>query len=264
MLKKAMKKKVIKEKAKNKVSAKRTSPKKETRVATGVKNFDILVKGGFEQNSVNIIAGTAGSGKSIFATQFIMEGLRNEETCLYVSFFEKKEQFYKNMLDFGWDLDSYEKKGAFTFLEYTPEKIKFMLEEGGGSIETIVLAKKIKRLVIDSISSFMLLYADELLRLESTLALYNMIREWGCTSLLTFEETIDSKSKSEDKFGTEADSVTLMYYLRNGDKRERYIEVLKMRGTEHSNKAYKADIEKNGLVLDSKPVSKDYWEKLTQ
>ena len=41
------------------------------------------------------------------------------------------------MLRLGFNLENYEKKGKFHFLEYTPEKVKTLLEEGGGIIETV-------------------------------------------------------------------------------------------------------------------------------
>jgi len=64
-----------------------------------------------------------------------------------------------------------------------------MLEEGGGAIENIVLTKKINRIVIDSITSFELLFEKEIEKRESALALFNIIRKWNCTSLLTYEGT---------------------------------------------------------------------------
>src|SRR3989344_3454257 len=82
------------------------------------------------------------AGKTIFATQFLVEAMKKGEKCLYVTFEEKKNQFYNNMKMFGWDLAEYEKKDLFTFLEYTPIKVKTMLEEGGGTIESVILKKK--------------------------------------------------------------------------------------------------------------------------
>ena len=130
---------------------------KVVRIQTGVNKFDSLISGGFKQYSTNMIVGGSGSGKTIFATQFLMEGIKKGETCLYITFEEKKNKFYSNMAAFGWDLEKYEKQGKFIFLEYTPAKVKTMLEEGGGSIETTVLQNKVSRMVIDSITSFALL-----------------------------------------------------------------------------------------------------------
>ncbi len=226
------------------------------KVSTGIQNFDSLIDGGFEKNSTNLVVGGAGSGKSIFATQFIIGGMKKGEKCLYITFEEKKEQFYQHMLKFGWDLAEYEKKGLFTFLEYTPIKVKTMLEEGGGSIESIILRKKVSRVVIDSITSFALLFNNELEKKEAALSLFNMISNWGCTSFLTLEEELINK----DEFGAksmefEVDSIVLLYYNMAQGKRERYLEILKMRGTKHSNRIHKFEIGKNGIAIKGQITS---------
>ncbi len=228
------------------------------RIATGVPNFDRLIGKGFEKNTTNLLVGGSGSGKTIFATQFLIEGIKNGEKCLYVTFEEKKEQFYLNMKEFGWDLGEYEKKGAFTFLEYTPMKVKTMLEEGGGAIESVILKNKISRLVIDSITSFELLFDDELEKREAALALFGMIRDWDATALLTLEEEPSAQEKiSSRTLEFESDSIVVLYYIREDKKaeRERYLEIIKMRGTEHSNKVYPFDITKKGIFVKKSAVS---------
>ena len=225
------------------------------RVKTGIPNFDTLIEGGFEGNSTNLVVGDSGSGKSIFATQFLIEGMKKGEKCLYVTFEEKKQQFYSNMLEFGWDLEVYEKKGLFTFLEYTPSKVKTMLEEGGGAIESLVLSQKISRIVIDSITSFALLFEDELSKREAAFSLFNMIKKWSCTSLLTSEEPIGSGGATKS-IEFESDSIILLYFIRKKEQRQRYLEVLKMRGTKHSKRVYDFSIDKHGISVDKSP-SKD-------
>ena len=51
----------------------------------------------------------------------------------------------------------------------------------------------------------------------------------------------------------ESDSIVVFYFLRNKNKRERYIEILKMRGTNHSENIYKFDITEKGINIDKKP-----------
>ena len=228
----------------------------QERVKTGIVNFDKLIEGGFEKKSTNLITGGSGRGKSIFATQFLIEGINKGENCLYITFEENKEEFYSNMKRFGWDLATYETKGNFVFLEYTPEKVRTMLEEGGGAIETIILKKKISRVVLDSITSFALLFNDELAKKEASLALFNMIRKWNCTALLTLE----GDSSTDLKVGAhtvefESDSIIALYFPRGKKERERYIEVLKMRGTQHSTKIYPFSIGKRGIVVGTKPYA---------
>jgi len=225
---------------------------KEIRLKTGISNFDRLVEGGFEKNSINLVVGDSGSGKTIFGVQFLMEGIKEGEKCLYITFEEKKSDFFKNMLDFGWDLADLEKKGNFIFLEYTPEKVKTMLEEGGGTIESVVLRKKINRIVIDSITSFALLFEDDLKKREAALDLFSMLRKWGCTSLLTYEEEPMAEKKATSKtLEFESDSIVAIYFLRVGKSRERFIEVLKMRGTKHSREIFPFLIDKKGISVSS-------------
>ena len=232
----------------------------EERVSTGIVNYDRLIDGGFEKNSTNLIVGGSGIGKSIIATEFLITGVKKGERCLYVTFEETKEQFYHNMRDFGWDLEDYEKKGLFYFLEYAPAKVRTMLEEGGGEIERIILGKKISRVVIDSITSFALLFKDELSKRQAALSLFNMIKGWQCTSLLTLEEesTAADASKGTPKtLEFEVDSLTFLYFVRKKfrSKRERYVEVIKMRGTKHAREIYQFHIKEHGIVVEKKSAS---------
>jgi len=224
------------------------------RIPTGIKNFDDLIEGGFDKNSTNLLVGGSGSGKTIFATQFIMTGIKKGESCLYITFEEKKDEFYSNMDNFGWDLQALEKKGKFIFLEYTPEKVRTMLEEGGGIIESIILRKKISRVVIDSITSFELLFSEDIEKREAALALFDMLRKWDCTSLLTYEGSPSREKKvSSRTLEFESDSIILLYFIRPKKERERYLEVLKMRGTNHSRNIHPVSINKSGVVIDPKP-----------
>lgn len=226
------------------------------RVKTGIANLDPLIEGGFEKNSINLLIGGAGSGKSVFATQFLMQGIKTGEAGLYITFEETKEEFYANMNRFGWDLRSYEERGLFVFLEYTPERVKTMLEEGGGAIENVIYKNKIARVIIDSITSFELLFDNELEKREAAFELFNMIRKWNCTAVVTFEANIRSSDKPDTRtIEFEADSILAFYFMRAQKERKRYLEVLKMRGTQHSTKIFSFEMTKKGIALARKPFT---------
>lgn len=234
---------------------KRMPKQKKERIETGISNFDSLISGGFNKNTTNLLVGSTGSGKSIFATQFLIGGMKRGEKCLYVTFEESKKEFYENMANFGWNLADYEKRGLFTFLEYTPMKVKTMLEEGGGAIESLIIKKKITRMVIDSITSFALLFDNELEKREAALALFNMIANWNCTSLLTFEGTpLQDEKVASRTLEFESDAIILLYFIRKKQKRERYLEILKMRGTAHSKGVHKLAITKKGIQIEKRDV----------
>lgn len=231
--------------------------KKIEKVPTGISVFDKITNGGFTKESVNLIVGGAGAGKTIFAIQFLVNGMKKGETCLYLTFEEKKENLYRNMLQFGWDLEAYEKKGKFIFIEYTPEKVRKMLEEGGGALESLMYKKKITRLVIDSITSFTLLFESEIAKREASLALFDMTRRWKTTVLLTLEKELtqqDLISGSSSAIEFEADSIILLYFLRQNGERRRILEVLKMRGSPHSKKLYPFEITKDGIKISERPL----------
>jgi len=234
--------------------------RKIERIATGISNFDKLVEGGFKKNSTTLLVGSSGSGKSIFSVQFLLEGIKKGECCLYITFEEKKSEFFSNMFRLGWDLEKFEKQGKFIFLEYTPEKVRTMLEEGGGIIENIVLEKKVARIVIDSISSFELLFEKSTKKRTASLALFNMLRKWDTTTLLTCEANpLNEEKVAANTLEFEADSIIAFYFLRFKDKRERFLEVIKMRGTDHAREVYpfEINVKKGKIDISTKHFSGD-------
>lgn len=238
-----------------KVKTSSTSSPASEKIPTGVSTFDKMCSGGFNKESVNLIVGGAGSGKTIFSVQFLYGGLERGEKCMYITFEEKRDEIYRNMLNLGFDLEKYEKAGKFIFIEYSPEKVKSMLEEGGGTLESLVYKEKINRLVIDSITSFTLLFESELSKREAALSLFDIIKRWKCTVLLTMEKELTKEeliSGSESAMEFEVDSVILMFYLRLDGYRNRLIEILKMRGTKHSREIFPFEIGKGGIEISKK------------
>ncbi len=226
------------------------------RVRTGIANLDPLIQGGLTEKSIALVVGSAGSGKTIFAMQFLIEGLREGESCLYLTFEEKKEKLYNDMAIFGWDFKHYEEKKQFFYLEYNPEQVKSLIEEGGGTVDQLVTKHKITRLVIDSITSFSLLYQDELSRKEAGLALFELINKWGCTAVLTSQAISKRDELQGISLEFEADSIILLYHFKKAGKRVRALEILKMRGTRHANKTMGLEFSKAGLVVKPSQIVK--------
>lgn len=225
------------------------------RISTGIKELDRISEGGFEKNSTNLVVGDGGSGKTIFGVQFLMEGIKKGEKCLYITFEEKKSDFYMNMKKIGFNLKKCEEEENFFFIEYTPEKVKSMLEEGGGVIESLILRKKIKRVVIDSMTSFGFLFETDLDKRQSILSLFNMLKKWECTTLLTYEGDTQDNKIAPDVLELESDSIIIFYFAKGKKERERSLEILKMRGTKHSSQSYEFSIGKGGIIMAKKSVS---------
>ena len=228
-----------------------TKKENNNRVPTAIPNFDKLIEGGFQKESINLIAGGAGTGKTIFAIQFLVNGIEKyNEPGMYITFEERKNKLYKDMLEFGWDLAKYEKDGKFVFLNYKPAQVKKVLVEGGGVIDTIIRESKIKRLVIDSISSFTLLYTEELAKKQAALQLFELISKWGLTAMLTSQDESPYEGTIIAALEFEVDGIILMYHVKKKATRVRALEILKMRGTRHSEATMHLEITSKGIRIN--------------
>lgn len=77
------------------------------RVSTGVPQLDLLVGGGFFKGKTYLVTGDSGTGKSIFATAFILKGLMEGEKAVYVSVDDKPSDIVEQATSLGWDVMKY-------------------------------------------------------------------------------------------------------------------------------------------------------------
>jgi RecA/RadA recombinase len=70
---------------------------------TGIPGFDLLSMGGLPKDRTTLVTGTTGSAKTVFVTQFLIEGIRKAgEPCVFVTLEESPADIRDNMLSFGW------------------------------------------------------------------------------------------------------------------------------------------------------------------
>lgn len=234
-----------------------TPTTKEERVRTGIPGLDSMIGGGFERKSVVIVTGAAGSGKTILALQFLYNGATQfNEPGLYITFEEQKESTFHHMLSFGWDFAELERERKIVFLEYPPHEVDRFISEGA-VIEDMVREYGIQRVVMDSITSFMLLYSEEYRRRQVFLKTMEILRKWGCTTLLTSEGAATENGEVKTRFGVEflADGLLSIHVIKKGGVKSFAIEVVKMRGVAHDMGINLMKITQKGIeVYPSQPV----------
>jgi circadian clock protein KaiC len=219
------------------------------RIPSGIPGLDKLIEGGFVDGSVNLITGGTGTGKTLFACQFIWAGLQKGESGIYITLEERPEDIKADALQFDWDFEKFEKRGLCKIIYYDP----IQLSTTGASLIEDIAKLKANRIVIDSTSLFGIALKDPA---QIRRRIYNLIlalKKAGCVTLLISE--IPEGSSTLSRFGVEefvVDSVIVLRAVSMGKAgMERTLEVRKMRRTSHDEGIHSFDFGKAGIrILD--------------
>ncbi|HUQ66727.1 MAG TPA: circadian clock protein KaiC [Flavitalea sp.] len=211
---------------------------------TGIPGFDEISFGGLAKGRSTLLSGSAGSGKTIFCSQFLIKGIEIfGEPGVFVSFEENVGDLRKNLQSFNWPVAEYESKNLFVFVDASISSINdttviasFDLKGLLVRIDAAINKVQAKRVVLDSIGSLFHHFSDtSIIRKELYIILYQL-KERGLAVLLTSERLEEYGTVS--RFGVEeyiADNVVIMRNVLENEKRRRTIEILKYRGSAHSS-----------------------------
>ena len=108
------------------------------KLRTGISSLDVIAKGGLPKNRTTLISGTAGSGKTVFAIQFLAAGIEQGEPGVFVTFEESAADIRRNMRSFGWDLAAWEAEGKLTFVDASPDPHIDTVEAGGFDLGALI------------------------------------------------------------------------------------------------------------------------------
>ena len=206
------------------------------RVPSGIPGLDELCEGGFEKGSTVLALGEPGSGKTTLLTQFLVNGaLEHGEGGVFLSFEENKDSIIRHSLSFGWDLQQLEKEGAVSIVSYKPHEVRRLAEEGGGLIWDTINETGAQRITIDSLSAYVVLFDTPYAAREAQRNLFELVRKWNCTTVVSGEAG-ESAGRSSAGMDYLADAVLILHHPRQRNVRFRALEILKMRGTNHSQK----------------------------
>jgi circadian clock protein KaiC len=230
---------------------------------SGIPGFDLISNGGFVRNRSTLVAGSAGSGKTVFAVQFLVAGAREHgENGVMVTFEESPADIAANVADFGWDLQGLIDDGKVVMVDATPPLDEDVIEVGRfdflgllARIEAACRKVGAKRIVLDSTSAVFAQFDDDRLVRRELHRLIQELRRLGVTSLITVER--DETAPGSVNHHVEdfvADNVVLMRNVLETEKRRRTIEILKFRGTSHQKGEYPFTILDSGGV-DVIPLS---------
>ncbi len=229
------------------------------RVATGVKGLDELIEGGFPEGSAILVAGGAGTGKSIFCLEYLYNGAKQyNEPGVYITMEEGPHNLWWNMQRFHWDLLPLEKANKLKIYKFEPSlDMKNDVENQIRRIVDKAKAMGAKRMVIDSITAFSF-WIDDVAKIRYAIyVLIEELRKIDCTTVLTAETTGHKNEIS--RFGVEeflVDGVIQMLYIPP----HRSMFIRKMRGTNHDKRVHPVEINDDGLSINAQ--EEILWEAL--
>jgi len=230
-------------------------------VKTGIDGLDALFDKGIPEGNSVLVAGGAGSGKTIMCLQMMANKAKEGHKCVYMTFEEREDRLIEHMENFGWDAKEMIKKGKLKIVRMNPfditRNVDAMLAKEKGEllieVDPVIIPKNFNPdfIVIDSLTAIASAFTqrEESYRIYIE-QLFRFLEKLGATSFLITETKeipeIFSASGVEEFL---ADGVIVLYNIKRGDIRESAVEILKMRGEKHQKKIVAMQITSSGIVI---------------
>ena len=221
------------------------------RISTGNQELDILLDGGLLKNSMILLAGNPGAGKTIFSSRFIYEGALNDEPGVYACFAETRERLITDMKKFGVDYEPLIRRRLVEVLDLSIGS-EIEVQSALNQIFEAITKLRARRLVVDSIAAMAMGLETEFEKRHLIRLLYRLILKTGCTTIVITDIPWNSNRIGESIEEFVADGIILMeHQYDSSDNLKRQLRITKMRGTNHSRKTHKYTISLHGLNIES-------------
>lgn len=235
----------------------RQEPEQVERYSSGVTGLDDMTQGGWLRNSIIIVRGPTGSGKTMLAGLYARAGAARGERVVYYGFEETRSILLRNYREIGMEMDSLIASGHLKVICRYPEATS--LEDLLVDLRLGLEQLKPSLIVVDSISSIEHASSESGFR-QFMIGVAALLREHGRSALIT--QTIASSEATEHTapyLSTIADAILVMDYDTAGFELDRTMRVIKMRGSGHAQHPYRLNIESGGLRVQK--LSKQDAEK---
>jgi circadian clock protein KaiC len=222
---------------------------------TGITGLDQITGGGLPKGRPTLVCGTAGSGKSVLATEFLVRGaMEFNEPGVFMAFEETAKELGDNVASFGFDLPALcaSKK---LFIDYVRVERSETKESGDYDLEGLFVrlgsaidAVGAKRVVLDTIEVLFSGFANTSILRAEFRRLFSWLKSKGVTAVIT-AETGDGKLTRQGIEEYIADCVIVLDHRVEDQRSIRRLRVTKYRGTLHGTDEYPFLIGQTGLSI---------------
>ncbi len=237
-----------------------------SRLPSGVPGLDSILFGGLPKGHMYLVEGKPGTGKTTVGLQFLLEGRRAGERCLYVTLSESKAELEATAKSHDWSLE------GISIAEFVPDEASISEEEHytvfhPAEVELASTIKRLlaeieqlkpERLVIDSLSEFRLLAQDAIRYRRQLLALKQYFAGHHTTVLLLNDQNSD---------GDDQQIVSIMHGVirfsnipRSYGVTRRHLEVVKIRASAYREGNHDCSLDQRGMVVYPRLVAGEHGE----
>jgi circadian clock protein KaiC len=240
---------------------------KAERCRTGVPGLDNVLNGGLIPHRLYLVDGTPGAGKTTLALQYLREGAKAGEKCLYITLSETKEELLAGAESHGWSLDGVDivelvaqerdLDGEAEVTMYHPSEVE--LSETTRRVLDAVERVNPSRVVFDSLSEMRLLAQSSLRYRRQILALKQFFIGRKCTVLLLDDHTAEA---------SDIQLQSIVHGVINLEQRapvygaaRRRLRVVKFRGTQFRDGFHDFSIAQGGLIVFPRLVAAEHSKR---
>ncbi|MBP2493886.1 circadian clock protein KaiC [Methylobacterium sp. PvP062] len=233
-------------------------------VSTGVTGLDHILAGGYASQRSHLIEGRPGSGKTTLAMQFLLDGVRRGERCLYITLSESRRELLNVAERHGWSLDGIEIcELVAPELSLDPGQQQSLVHSSDLELgETIRMAIaeierfKPERVVFDSLSEIRLLSQGSLRYRRQVHALRSFLLIQNTTALLLDDLTAETDDLNLHSLSHAVIRLEQLAPLYGGERRR--LRVIKMRGTPFRGGFHDYVIRRGGLTVFPRLVAAEH------
>lgn len=216
------------------------------RITSGNGELDTMCGGGFFRDSIILVSGATGTGKTLMVTEFVGGGIAAGDRSLLFAFEESREQLIRNANGWGVDFERLEGEGRLKLVCEYPEVMG--LEDHLVHMRRAIQQFRPNRIAVDSLSALERVSTMKGFR-EFVIGLTSYIKQEEITGLFTSTTPtlLGGTSITEAHISTITDSIILLRYVEMFGEMRRGLTVLKMRGSMHDKEIREFQIDATGL-----------------
>ncbi len=220
----------------------------DIRISSGNPELDKMCGGGFFRDSIILVSGATGNGKTLMVTEFVKGGVASGERCLLFAFEESREQLFRNATGWGVDFEKMEREDKLKVVCAYPEIMG--MEDHMIRMKKIIDEFKPNRVAVDSLSALERVSSRKGFR-EFVIGVTSFIKHGEIAGFFTSTTPtlMGGTSITEAHISTITDSIILLRYVEMLGEMRRALTVLKMRGSMHDKDIREFTIDQAGMHI---------------